>query len=313
MSGLKRSHSSSTAQLLKNPSLHLRKKGMERSNRTFFVANTNVLNQVCVYKERVYADNVVSKFWFTNFFLPKITPQLLTQCFQKRFESFGKECRARSLIWEVTLYFLWSSIHIDCYIMSAVILSCSNECVYIFNKIRNGRVQTEFETVQICWLLVSFIRHELLSVRYWYLGWEWYFRNCNLHLTLQILFLHQIFLKSDCGDWNCLRSFTRNQPYFEQFFCWRTLIKFLWWKWPYEIFSCSNYFVYGGDFLEGVTKYSKVSCVNSSFSPFPKFISCLERQSASLVWFFRSLSSRAGCCSLYGLDKKSERNFLSRI
>ena len=35
---------------------------------SFCVANDILLNQVGVYHERVYADNVVSKFWFVSSF-----------------------------------------------------------------------------------------------------------------------------------------------------------------------------------------------------------------------------------------------------
>ena len=46
--------------------LELRNKRKATQPWSLCVANDNVLNQVCVYHERVYADNVVSKLWFVR-------------------------------------------------------------------------------------------------------------------------------------------------------------------------------------------------------------------------------------------------------
>ena len=48
--------------------LELRNKKKATQQWSFCVANHNVLNQVGVYHERVYADNVVSNFWFVRSF-----------------------------------------------------------------------------------------------------------------------------------------------------------------------------------------------------------------------------------------------------
>ena len=48
--------------------LELRNERKAAQQWSLCVANDIVLNQVCVYHERVYADNVVSKIWFVRSF-----------------------------------------------------------------------------------------------------------------------------------------------------------------------------------------------------------------------------------------------------
>ena len=54
--------------------LELRNKKKATQQGSLCVANDIVLNQVRVYHERMYADNVVSKFWFVRSFPLNITP-----------------------------------------------------------------------------------------------------------------------------------------------------------------------------------------------------------------------------------------------
>ena len=49
-------------------SLEFRNKRKATQQGRLRVANDNVFNQVCVYYERLYADNVVSKCWFVRSF-----------------------------------------------------------------------------------------------------------------------------------------------------------------------------------------------------------------------------------------------------
>ena len=79
---------------------------------SFRVANDIVLNQVVVYHERVYADKVVSKFWFVRSFssqhyskfINNITSEIVSQV-------RTKECKTGSFIFKVNLNFLRSSRH----------------------------------------------------------------------------------------------------------------------------------------------------------------------------------------------------------
>ena len=63
--------------------LKLRNKRKATQQWSFCVANDIVLNQVGVYHERVYANKVVSKFWFVRPFPLNITPNSLQHYFRK--------------------------------------------------------------------------------------------------------------------------------------------------------------------------------------------------------------------------------------
>ena len=60
-----------------SPPLSFEIKGKQRSN-DLGVANVVVLNEVGVYHERVYADKVVSKFWFVRSFFSQRFSKLFT-------------------------------------------------------------------------------------------------------------------------------------------------------------------------------------------------------------------------------------------
>ena len=64
-------------------SLQLPNKRKRTQQWSFRVAHDIVLNQVRVYHERMYADNVVSKFWFVRSFRLNITPNSLPTLLSK--------------------------------------------------------------------------------------------------------------------------------------------------------------------------------------------------------------------------------------
>ena len=66
-------------------SLELRNKRKATQQCSFRVAYDIVLNQVGVYHERVYADNVVSKFWFVRFFF-------LSKILQIHYQHYFRNC-----------------------------------------------------------------------------------------------------------------------------------------------------------------------------------------------------------------------------
>ena len=116
---------------------------------SFPVANDIVLNQVGVYHERVYAYNVVSKFWFVRSissqhyskFITNIAYEIVTQIRTRK-------CKTRDSICKVNLNFLHSSRHFNCDTVFAVIVSFLNESVNGFNNIRKGRIKNKFQIVE---------------------------------------------------------------------------------------------------------------------------------------------------------------------
>ena len=130
-------------------SLELRNKRKATQQWSLRVTNDNVLDQVRVYHERVYADNVVSKFWFVrsfssqhySIFTPNITSENVSQIHTKKFKT-------RSFICKVNLNFLRSSGHFNCDTVFVVIVSFLNDSVDGFNNIRNGRAKTQFQIVE---------------------------------------------------------------------------------------------------------------------------------------------------------------------
>ena len=107
------------------------------------VTNDIVLNQVRVYHERVYADNVVSKFWFERSFSSQRHPKFIAIIATENVAQIRtKECK--SFICKVNLNFLRSWGHFNCGTAFSVIVSVLNEIVLGFNDIRNGRVEARF-------------------------------------------------------------------------------------------------------------------------------------------------------------------------
>ena len=117
------------------------------------VANDIVFNQVGVYHERVYADNVVSKFWFVRSFSSQHYSKYITNISSENVSQIRtKECKTASFICKGNLNFLRSSRHFNFDTIFGVIVSFLNENVHGFNNIRNGRVKTRFHVIKIWWL-----------------------------------------------------------------------------------------------------------------------------------------------------------------
>ena len=203
-------------------SLELRNKRKTTQQWSFRVAFDIVLNQVRVYHERVYADNVVSKFWFVGSFssqhyskyIINITPEIVSQM-------RTKECKTGSFICKVNLSFLRSWRHFNCDTVFAVIVSFLNESVHGFSKIRNGSVKTVFQLIEFCWLWKFLVKKHTFSFRdilvHWWVGKFW---TCNPPLTFQIQLLWWKVCKRDqCIVWKYLRRFIWNQLYCKRFHC----------------------------------------------------------------------------------------------
>ena len=167
--------------------LELRNKTKTTQQWSFCVANDIVLNQVGVYHERVYADNVVSKIWFArsissqhySTFISNITSELVSQI-------RTNECKTVSFICKKCIDFLRSSRHFNFDTGFAVIVSFLNENVHGFNNIRNGREQTRFQVIDFWWILKFLVKKQKFSLPnnmvHWWVGFFW---NCNLPLTIQ--------------------------------------------------------------------------------------------------------------------------------
>ena len=94
------------------PRLELRNKKKATQPWSLFVANDNVLNQVGVYHERVYADNVLSKFWFVRSFNSQHYFKFITDItFENVSQIRTNECKTGSFPCKVNLNFLPSSSH----------------------------------------------------------------------------------------------------------------------------------------------------------------------------------------------------------
>ena len=129
--------------------LELRNKRKARQHWNFRVANDIVLNQVGVYHERVYADNVGSKLWFVKSFSSQHYSKFITNIASEYVSQIRtKECKTGCFICKVNLNFLRSSRHFNYDTVFAVIVSCLNENVHGFNKNRYGRVETRFQLVE---------------------------------------------------------------------------------------------------------------------------------------------------------------------
>ena len=151
---------------------------------SFRVANDIVLNQAPVFFQRVYADNVVSKFWFVRSFSSqhhsKFNANVATE---KKSQVRTKECKTRSFICKVNPTFLRSSRHYNCDTAFDVIVSFVNENVHGFNNIWIGRVETRFQIVKFRRLWKRFITKHKVSLCDILVHWSVrYFRNYNLPL-----------------------------------------------------------------------------------------------------------------------------------
>ena len=115
----------------------------------FRVAKDIVLNQVRVYHERVYADNVVSKYWLVRSFSSQHYCKYITNLTSKNVSQVRtNECKTRSFICKVTVNILGFSRDFNCDTNSAAIVSFFNESVHGFNDIRNGRAMTRSKIVE---------------------------------------------------------------------------------------------------------------------------------------------------------------------
>ena len=116
------------------------------------VAKDNVFNQVRVYHERVYLDNVVRKVWFVRSFLSQhhskfianITFENVSQVRTKKMQN--QILRSRGIFF---CFFLSSSRLFDCDTALAVIVSFLDESFHPFYNISNERVKTTFKIVEI--------------------------------------------------------------------------------------------------------------------------------------------------------------------
>ena len=101
--------------------LRNKKKATQQWNRR--VANDIVLNQIRVYRERMYADNVVNKFWLVRSFSSKHYSRFITNITSESvFQTRTKDCLTRSFLCKVCLTFLRSSRHFNCDTIFAVIV-----------------------------------------------------------------------------------------------------------------------------------------------------------------------------------------------
>ena len=129
--------------------LELRNKRKATQQWSLCVAKDIVLNQVCVYHKRVYADSVVSSFWFVRSFSSQHYSKYITNVTSKKVSQIGtKECKTGCFICKVNLNRLRSSRHFNFDTVFAVIVSFLNENVHSFHNIRNGRVKTRFQVIE---------------------------------------------------------------------------------------------------------------------------------------------------------------------
>ena len=131
-------------------SLGLRNNKEATQQWSFRVSNNILLSQVRVFHERVYADNVVSNFWFARSFSSDRYSKFSTNITSENVSQiFTIEYKTRSFICELNLNFLRSSRHFNCDTVFAMIVSFLNESVHGFNNVRNGRVKTRFQIVEL--------------------------------------------------------------------------------------------------------------------------------------------------------------------
>ena len=105
------------------------------------VAYDIVTNQVHVYHERVYADDVVSNLWFVWSFTSQHHSQPVTNIASS---VRTKECKTRPFIRDLNFNFSEFSRHFNGFTTLAVIVSFLDESVNGDNKFRNGSFETAF-------------------------------------------------------------------------------------------------------------------------------------------------------------------------
>ena len=128
-----------------SPAFSLEKEGNQSSN-GFFCHHSFELNQVCIYHERVYPDNVVSTFWFVRSFSSQHHTNFIANiATENESQVRTKECKIRFCICRINLNVLRSSRHFNCDTFFAVLVFFLNKSVHGFSKIRNGRVITRLE------------------------------------------------------------------------------------------------------------------------------------------------------------------------
>ena len=87
-------------------SLELRNKRKATQQGSFRVSIDTILNQVRLYYERVYADNVIGKFWLVRSFSSQHYSQFITNITSKNVSQIRtNECKTRSFICKVNLTF----------------------------------------------------------------------------------------------------------------------------------------------------------------------------------------------------------------
>ena len=146
--------------------LELRNKRKATQQWRLCVANNIVLNRVCVYQERVYAYNVVSKFWVLRSFLAQHYSNFITDITSENVSQIRTtECRTRSFICEVNLIFLRSSRHFNCDTVFAVFMSFLNKSVHGFKDVRIGWVKTMFQIVKF-WQFWKFSVKKLFLIKF---------------------------------------------------------------------------------------------------------------------------------------------------
>ena len=93
--------------------------------RNFCVANIIVLNEICVYHERVYSENVVSKVWSVRFTSSQHYPNLMSIVFSEIVTQGRTENSNSRFINSIARWisiFLRPSRHFNCYKNFAVIM-----------------------------------------------------------------------------------------------------------------------------------------------------------------------------------------------
>ena len=128
--------------------LELRNKKKATQHWSLCVANDIVLNQVHVNHERVFTDNVISKFWLVRSFPSQHYSKLITNITSENVPQIRtKECKTRSFICkEISTFCVLRDFNLDT--VFVLIVSFLNENVHGFNNIRNGRVKTKFQVIE---------------------------------------------------------------------------------------------------------------------------------------------------------------------
>ena len=127
-------------------SVELRNKKKATQQWNFLVANDIVLSQVRVCHERVYAANVVSKFWLVrSFSYQRFSKFIINNASENVPEIRTTECKTSFFNCKLNLNFLRSSRLCNCDTVFVVIAPFFNESAHGSKKIRKGRVKTRFQ------------------------------------------------------------------------------------------------------------------------------------------------------------------------